>query len=175
MGVDMVPGMPVFSGSIPSEEPAGEHVAAMFGQGRTLVSPFGMARFVASVQAGKLVQPTLLAGDDAAHHAAHDDDAAAAPAPRVPLTSGESAGLHTLMREVVASGHLEDLGSLSPDTAIGKTGTAEYGNEDPPRTHSWVIAGHEDLAAAVFVEDGNLGSITGTPIMLDVLRAAQGS
>lgn len=179
VGVDMTPGIPVFSGSIPSEEPAGEHVAAMFGQGRTLVSPFGMARFVASVQAGKLVQPTLLAGDEGAgSESAGDDeadDAAAAPAPRVPLTAGESSGLHTLMREVVASGHLEDLGSLSPDTAVGKTGTAEYGNEDPPRTHSWVIAGHEDLAAAVFVEDGNLGSITGTPIMLDVLRAAQGS
>lgn len=79
------------------------------------------------------------------------------------------------MREVVTSGHLKELGSLTPDTAIGKTGTAEYGKEDPPRTHSWIIAGHGDLAAAVFVEDGNLGSITGTPIMLDVLKSTQDS
>ena len=74
----------------------------------------------------------------------------------------------------MSTGHLKELGSLEPDSAIGKTGTAEYGNENPPRTHSWVIAGHGDLAVAVFVEDGDLGSITGTPIMLEVLQAAQG-
>lgn len=164
VGVGMDVGIPVFAGSIPAEEPAAEHVAAMFGQGRTLVSPFGMARFQASVQAGKLVQPSIL------EHAP-----VSSTSPRRPLAGSEASDLQALMREVVTSGHLKELGSLTPDTAMGKTGTAEYGNEDPPRTHSWVIAGHGDLAAAVFVEDGNLGSITGAPIMLDVLKAAQDS
>lgn len=164
VGVEMDAGIPVFAGSIPAEEPSAEHVAAMFGQGRTLVSPFGMARFQASVQAGKLVQPSIL------EHAP-----ASSTSPRRPLAGSEASDLQALMREVVTSGHLKELGSLTPDTAIGKTGTAEYGNEDPPRTHSWVIAGHGDLAAAVFVEDGNLGSITGTPIMLDALKATQDS
>ena len=162
VGVEMDAGIPVFSGSIPTEEPAAEHVAAMFGQGRTLVSPFGMARFQASVQAGKLVEPSILA-----HEPASD------PSSSNPLEKSEAADLQTLEREVVSTGHLKELGSLEPDSAIGKTGTAEYGNENPPRTHSWVIAGHGDLAVAVFVEDGDLGSITGTPIMLEVLQAAQ--
>ena len=35
-----------------------------------------------------------------------------------------------------------------------------------------VIAAHHDLAVAVFVEDGDLGSITGAPIMFGVLQAA---
>ena len=162
VGVEMDAGIPVFSGSIPTEEPAAEHVAAMFGQGRTLVSPFGMARFQASVQAGKLVEPSILA-----HEPASD------PSSSNPLEKSEAADLQTLEREVVSTGHLKELGSLEPDSAIGKTGTAEYGNENPPRTHSWIIAGHGDLAVAVFVEDGDLGSITGTPIMLEVLQAAQ--
>ena len=163
VGVEMDAGIPVFSGSIPTEEPAAEHVAAMFGQGRTLVSPFGMARFQASVQAGKLVQPSILGHEPASE-----------PSSSHPLETSEAADLQTLEREVVSTGHLKELGSLEPDSAIGKTGTAEYGNENPPRTHSWVIAGHGDLAVAVFVEDGDLGSITGTPIMLEVLQAAQG-
>lgn len=162
IGVPMEPGVPAFPGHVPGDEPAGEHVAAMFGQGRTLVSPLGMARVQASIQAGHVVDPTLTAAGPEA-----------AKAPAKPLTDDEAQNVRILMREVVATGHLKDLGSLIPDTAIGKTGTAEYGNENPPRTHSWVIAGHEDLAAAVFVEDGNLGSITGTPIMRHVLEAAQ--
>lgn len=162
IGVEMEPGIPVFSGTIPDEEPAGEHVAAMFGQGRTLVSPLGMARFQASAQAGKVVNPVLIR-----------DQPSRSPEPQKPLSAPEAADLQTLMREVVATGHLKDLRRLAPDTALGKTGTAEYGNENPPRTHSWVIAGHKDLAAAVFVEDGDLGSITGTPIMRKVLEAGQ--
>lgn len=162
VGVEMDAGIPVFSGSIPTEEPAAEHVAAMFGQGRTLVSPFGMARFQASVQAGKLVQPSILGHEPASE-----------PSPSSSLETNEAADLQTLEREVVSTGHLKELGSLEPDSALGKTGTAEYGNENPPRTHSWIIAGHGDLAVAVFVEDGDLGSITGTPIMLEVLQAAQ--
>ncbi|GGC81491.1 hypothetical protein GCM10011512_05230 [Tersicoccus solisilvae] len=98
------------------------------------------------------------------------DGGSPSPGSRPALSAGDATNLRALMREVVATGHLSD---LTPDTAVGKTGTAEYGTENPPRTHSWVIAGHEDLAAAVFVEDGDLGSITGTPIMLKVLEAAQ--
>ena len=38
-----------------------------------------------------------------------------------------------------------------------------------------MIAEHEDLAVAVFVEDGGLGSVTGGPIMRDFLAAASAS
>jgi len=39
-----------------------------------------------------------------------------------------------------------------------KTGTAEYGTDQPPRTLDWMIAIQADLAVAVFVEDGASGS-----------------
>lgn len=52
----------------------------------------------------------------------------------------------------------------------GKTGTAEYGNDNPPKTHSWVMAVHEDIAVALVVEDGNLGSITGAPLAVEMFQ-----
>ena len=158
-------GVPAFAGSVPEEEPALEHAAAMFGQGRTLVSPLAMANLAASVAAGRPVVPRLVATEGLL-------DDAAPPAPEHPVTGPEAERLRTMMRAVVSSGHLEVLQGLEPDTAIGKTGTAEFGDEDPPRTHSWVVAGHEDLAVAVFVEDGDLGSITGGPIARDFLAVA---
>lgn len=166
-GMEARLGVEAFLGSIPDEEPPVQHAAALFGQGRTLVSPLSMAVLAASAADGGLVTPRLVATDGLV------DDAPARPATDAPLTAEEAAQLRTTMRAVVTEGHLDGLRALSPDTAIGKTGTAEYGTEDPPRTHSWVIAAHEDLAVAVFVEDGDLGSVTGGPIALEVLRAAR--
>ena len=167
VGAELDLGVPVFTGSLPEEEEPVQHAAAMFGQGRTLVSPLTMANLTASVAAGELVTPRLVATEGLL-----DDGATAQPAAEDPLTAQEAEQLRTMMRAVVASGHLGILQELRPDTAIGKTGTAEFGDEDPPRTHSWVIAEHEDLAVAVFVEDGDLGSITGGPIMRDFLQEA---
>jgi cell division protein FtsI/penicillin-binding protein 2 len=165
VGTDL--GVPVFPGSLPEEEDPAQHAAALFGQGRTLVSPLAMANLTASVAAGQLVTPRLVTTEGLL-----DGDATAGPGPEDPLTAEEAEQLRTMMRAVVSSGHLDVLQELEPDTAIGKTGTAEFGDEDPPRTHSWVVAEHEDLAVAVFVEDGDLGSITGGPIARDFLVAA---
>ena len=159
-------GVGTFYGSIPESEPPAQHAAALFGQGRTLVSPLTMANLTASIVAGELVTPRLVTTEGLVQ------TDAAQPSTATPLTSQEAEQLHTTMREVVATGHLDTFQVLSPDTAIGKTGTAEFGSENPPRTHSWVIAAHQDLAVAVFVEDGDLGSITGAPIMLGFLQAA---
>lgn len=159
--------VPAFWGEVPQEEPPAQHAAAMFGQGRTLVSPLSMAGLTASVAAGELVTPRLVGTEGLL-----GEGATAGPGPEEPLTAEEAEQLRTMMRAVVSSGHLGVLQGLEPDTAIGKTGTAEFGDEDPPGTHSWVIAEHEDLAVAVFVEDGGLGSVTGGPIMRDFLDAA---
>ncbi|WP_139318583.1 penicillin-binding transpeptidase domain-containing protein [Kocuria sp. CNJ-770] len=167
IGAETDLGLPVFTGAVPAEEEPAQHAAAMFGQGRTLVSPLAMANLTASVAAGELVTPRLVTTEGLL-----DDAATTGPGPAEPLTGPEAEQLRTMMRAVVSSGHLEVLQELEPDTAIGKTGTAEFGDEDPPRTHSWVIAEHEDLAVAVFVEDGGLGSITGGPLMRDFLAAA---
>ncbi|MEX5234310.1 penicillin-binding transpeptidase domain-containing protein [Kocuria arenosa] len=170
IGAETDLGVPVFTGSVPEEEEPAQHAAALFGQGRTLVSPLSMARLTASVAAGELVTPRLVTTEGLL-----DDAATAGPGPEEPLSAEEAEQLRTMMRAVVSSGHLGVLQELEPDTAIGKTGTAEFGDEDPPRTHSWVIAEHEDLAVAVFVEDGDLGSVTGGPLMRDFLAAASAS
>ncbi|HST72255.1 MAG TPA: penicillin-binding transpeptidase domain-containing protein [Kocuria rosea] len=166
VGLETDLGVPAFFGSIPAEETGAEHAAALFGQGRTLVSPLTMANLAASAAAGQLVTPRLVATEGLL------DEDPARPATDRTLTAQEAEQLRTTMRAVVTDGYLDSLQELDPDTAIGKTGTAEYGTEDPPRTHSWVVAEHEDLAVAVFVEDGDLGAITGAPIALDFLRAA---
>ena len=169
LGIGAAPdlGVPVFTGAVPAEEDPAQHAAALFGQGRTLVSPLAMATLTASVAAGEPVTPRLVTTEGLL-----EGTATPGPGPEQPLTAAEAEQLRTMMRAVVSSGHLEVLQELEPDTAIGKTGTAEFGDEDPPRTHSWVIAEHEDLAVAVFVEDGDLGSITGGPLMRDFLAAA---
>jgi cell division protein FtsI/penicillin-binding protein 2 len=75
------------------------------------------------------------------------------------------------MRAAVTDGYLSNLAALPGDPVIGKTGTAEYGNKDPLQTHSWVIAAQGDLAVAVFVEDGDLGAVTGAPMVEAFLKA----
>ncbi|WP_278857089.1 penicillin-binding transpeptidase domain-containing protein [Kocuria palustris] len=158
-------GVPAFEGSIPDDEPTTQHAAAMIGQGRTLVSPLVMAVMAASVAEGELVSPSLVNQESEP-----GDEGSTTPGPEQPLTQGEAEDLQDMTRAVVTDGHLGDLRALDPDTAMGKTGTAEYGTENPPKTHSWVIASHGDLAVAVFVEDGSYGSVTGTPLMEKMLE-----
>jgi cell division protein FtsI/penicillin-binding protein 2 len=58
-----------------------------------------------------------------------------------------------------------------PGPRIGaKTGTAEYGDARPPRTHGWMIAVRGDLAVAVFVQDAVSGSQTAGPLLAAFLR-----
>jgi len=46
----------------------------------------------------------------------------------------------------------------------GKTGTAEFGTETPPRTHAWFIGYRDNLAFAVLVEDAGFGGEVAAPI-----------
>ena len=47
---------------------------------------------------------------------------------------------------------------------IGKTGTAEFGEGDPPATHAWFIGAWRDLGFAVVVEGGGVGGRDAAPI-----------
>lgn len=60
------------------------------------------------------------------------------------------------------------------EPVLAKTGTAEFGSETPPRTHAWVVALQGDLAVAVFVAEGELGSTSGGPLMQAFLDGAAG-
>ena len=56
----------------------------------------------------------------------------------------------------------------------GKTGTAEFGNADPPATHAWFIGFRGPLAFAVLVEGGGVGGRVAAPIAARFLAAAPG-
>jgi len=158
-------GLDAFTGAVPRDSAGTEHAASMIGQGKVQVSPLAMATLMAAVVKGSGVVPQLVDGHDGK----------STPAGGAPLTEKEAGDLRTLMRAVVTDGYLGILGDLPGAAAIGKTGTAEYGTETPPRTHSWVIAAQGDIAVAVFVEDGDLGAVTGGPLARAMLAAAAGS
>lgn len=152
-------GVPTFLGSVPADVGETEHAASLIGQGKVEASPLSMAVVAASASAGRTVTPSLLP--------------AAAPAPAEDrLADQEADALRQLLRGVVDRGSARFLADV-PGPSIGaKTGTAEYGQESPPRTHAWMIAVQGDLAVAVFVEDGASGSRTAGPLLEQFLRGA---
>lgn len=160
LGVDHDLGFPVFLGSVPENAATTEHAASMIGQGKVQASPLAMAVVAASVRAGHTVVPTLIAGREA-------------PEPDATLSSGEAGKLRRLMRAVVTEGSGAALRDVPGPPVGAKTGTAEYGTDDPPRTHAWMVATQGDLAVAVFVADGQSGSGTAGPVLERFLRAAR--
>ncbi|EMY34634.1 penicillin-binding protein, transpeptidase [Arthrobacter crystallopoietes BAB-32] len=155
-------GLEAFWGAIPREDNEGTaHAASMIGQSRVQASPLALAVMMASVVEGELVVPRLVDGYDGE----------AEPAKGAELTTEEADQLRSMMRAAVTDGYLANLAALPGEPVIGKTGTAEYGNQDPLQTHSWVIAAQGDLALAVFVEDGDLGAVTGAPMVEEFLTA----
>ena len=78
------------------------------------------------------------------------------------LTEAEAADLLELMGGVVEDGSASELSDIA-DVVGAKTGTAQYG--DGSRQHVWMLAVADDLAVAVFVEDGEYGSTTAGPLM----------
>lgn len=151
-------GAPAFLGDVPAEAGATAHAASMIGQGEVLASPLAMATMAASVAAGSTVVPKLVDGAEPA-----------AATPQAPLTSAEADVLRELMYAVVSEGSATFLGDVPGERVGAKTGTAEYGSEDPPRTHAWMVAIQGDLAVAVFVEDGESGSRTAGPLLSEFL------
>jgi cell division protein FtsI/penicillin-binding protein 2 len=57
------------------------------------------------------------------------------------------------MREVVTSGTGTAALAVPGAPVYGKTGTAEYGGDVPPRTHAWFIGWQGRIAFAVLVAD----------------------
>jgi cell division protein FtsI/penicillin-binding protein 2 len=167
----------------------------MIGQGKVLLSPLAAAVMAGSVAKGAPVAAQLVLnpnegvadpavagtetpGTTPAVPPSGDAAASAAPAPAPataagkPVTAAEAASLADMMRAVVTSGHAGFLSSV-PGAPVGaKTGTAEFGNDSPPKTHAWIVATHGDLAVAVFVEDGGLGATTSGPLLKEFLTRA---
>ena len=131
----------------PSDDAA--QASMMIGQGRILTSPLSMAGVAATVAEGRWRAPRLVSTDP---KSAAD-----------PPGSREVATLRTLMRKVVTEGTGTALAGVPGDPS-GKSGTAEFGNENPPETHAWFISFRGDVAIAVLVEGGEAGGRVAAPI-----------
>ena len=188
-------GAAAFLGSVPGEAEGTEHAASMIGQGKVLLSPLAAAIMAGSVAKGAPVVGPARAEPESAsvatasgspatgsrHAAGATPSGDASSTVRLPpplscperrSTAAEAASLADMMRAVVTSGHAGFLASV-PGAPVGaKTGTAEFGNDNPPKTHAWIVAVHGDLAVAVFVEDGGLGATTSGPLLKEFLTAA---
>jgi len=160
VGADYDTGFPSFFGEVPNDASGTGGAAAMIGQGTVLSSPMAMAAVAASVSGGRTIIPVLVDGEAAKTTAA-------------PLTAAEAASLKSMMRAVVTEGSGRSLADLPGPNVIAKTGTAEYGNDDPLKTHAWMIAAQGDLAVAVFVNTGQSGSKTAGPLLQEFLEGAR--
>jgi len=157
LGVDYDVGFASFFGSVPADPSATGRAAALIGQGKVQASPLAMAAVAASVTEGLTVVPRLVEGQQAEPKAA-------------PLTAAEARELKGMMAAVVEDGSARFLADVPGPQVLAKTGTAEYGEDTPPRTHAWMIGTQGDLAVAVFVADGDSGSRTAGPLLERFLR-----
>ncbi|HQH08105.1 MAG TPA: penicillin-binding transpeptidase domain-containing protein [Phycicoccus sp.] len=153
-----------FVGSVPETTPGTDLAAASIGQGRIEVSPLSVAVMAGSVARGSFLPPTLV-----------KEGAGAQPGMEMPLDASVVATLRDLMGKVVTEGSGGALVGAPGGPVAGKTGTAEYGTDVPPKTRAWFTGYQGDLAFAVLVEDGKSGGSVAAPIaraFLDAYRAA---
>lgn len=147
-GVGYEVGLPTGASVFPSPGDRVELAAAAIGQGRVLATPVHLASVAAAAFTGTWRAPTLLRDAD-------------------PPSSRLSAGAHDLlpglMRAVVTQGSARSAAGHVPGLA-GKTGTAEFGTEVPPRTHAWFVGYRSGIAFAVLLEGGGVGGRDAAPI-----------
>lgn len=157
-------GASTYDGSVPVNTDVLDRSAAMIGQGRDLASPLVMASVAGTVKNGKFVQPRLV--PEAVRHPYQAPES---------LDPNVVTDLRSMMRSVVTDGAGEALRGL-PGRPHAKTGTAEYGNASPRRTHAWMIGYQEDsdLAWAVLLEDGGSGGSDAGPIAAAFLKNLTG-
>ena len=153
-----------FDGSIPVNNGKTDKASAAIGQGRNEVSPLALAVMASSVARGSFIPPALVT----------DPKQQGSRAPQT-LDGAVVGQLRTLMRQVVTSG----TGTVMKDTpggpVHGKTGTAEFGSQNPPETHAWFVGYQGDVAFAVLVEKGKSGGTVAAPVAKDFLtRLAKG-
>jgi cell division protein FtsI/penicillin-binding protein 2 len=168
-------GVPAFTGEVPETTPGTETAASAIGQGRILVSPLAVADVAASAARGRALPPRLVlspvpedASEDAGDEQRDDlgDDQGDAEMSEI------ASALPDLMRAVVTDGSGTALADVPGGAVHAKTGTAEYGDSDPPRTHAWVIGWQGDLAFAVLVAEtpDAFGGQVAAPIAADLLE-----
>ncbi len=132
-----IEGITTLSGSVPPTVNVAERTEDGFGQGKVLVSPFGMALAAATVAAGKTPVPQLIEGRQTV-----------ITGDSTPITPKMLDGLRPMMRLVVTNGTAKDLDG-SGDVR-GKTGEAEFNGG----SHAWFAGYRGDMAFAALIVGG---------------------
>jgi hypothetical protein len=154
--------VPSFTCNYPNvDRSSGDYAASAFGQAQVETSPLGMASIVAGAATGTWRPPRILPTGGALAPTAQ---------PRT-LPANVDAELRTAMQAVVSSGTATSIGGSG---VAGKTGTAEFGTANPPKTHAWFTGYLGHYACAVLVQDGGFGGDAAAPLAARMLEAAQG-
>ena len=148
-----------FDASIPENNGKTDKASAAIGQGRDEVSPLALAVMAGTVARGSRIPPALVTSPE---------PAGAARTP-VPLEDKQISQLQDLMRGVVTEGTATTLKDVPGGPVHGKTGTAEFGNENPPKTRAWFVGYQGEVAFAVLVEEGKSGGTVAAPVAKDFL------
>ncbi|MER5357241.1 penicillin-binding transpeptidase domain-containing protein [Streptomyces sp. NPDC002785] len=153
-------GAATYDGSVPVATSDNDKAASTIGQARVQTSPLAMASVAATVKEGVFKQPVLV--PDAVKKRYE------APAR---LDAGVVESLRSMMRATVTDGAGWALKGIQGEPHA-KTGTAEFGDETPPRTHAWMIGyqGDRNLAWSVLLEDGGSGGSDAGPVAAKFLE-----
>ena len=136
LGIDYnVPGLTTITGSIPVGETALDKTEAGYGQGLTLVSPFGLALVSATAARGSTPTPTLVSGFETTQNETSD-----APAPQT------IEQLRELMGAVTEPGGTAS-GMQAAGKIFAKTGEAEITGG----SHAWFTGYRDDIAFATLI------------------------
>jgi hypothetical protein len=138
LGLDYkIDGLTTVTGSVPPTVDLAERTEDGFGQGKVLVSPFGMAMVAATVAAGKTPVPQLIEGKPTE-----------TTGDGTPITPKMLDALRPMMRLVVTNGTAKDIADQGD--VRGKTGEAEFDGG----SHAWFAGYRGDLAFAALIVGG---------------------
>lgn len=132
-----VAGLPTISGSVPPADDLVQRTEDGIGQGKVVVSPFGMAVMAATIARGSAPVPYLIAGRPTI-----------VEGDRPALDPEVIDGLRVMMRKVVTGGTAERI--IDQGEVYGKTGEAEADGG----SHSWFVGYRGDIAFATLLVKG---------------------
>ncbi|HPY24172.1 MAG TPA: penicillin-binding transpeptidase domain-containing protein [Mycobacterium sp.] len=133
----LIDGLTTVTGTVPATVDLTERTEDGFGQGKVLVTPFGMTLAAATVAAGETPMPHLIAGRTTVETGEHP-----------PADPGALEGLRSMMRLVVQDGTAKDI--RDSGEVYGKTGEAEFAGG----SHAWFAGYRGDLAFAALIVGG---------------------
>lgn len=157
--------------TLTEQSDSADRMMTAMGQGQTQVSPYHMALITASIaNGGVLMKPYLV--DKVENHSGKVIEKRT-PKEHKKLMEPEEANKLKEYMTAVATYGTASIFSQAGYTAAGKTGTAEYSN-DEEKTHSWFIGmcdvDNPKLVVSVIIEASD-GRISGTQVAKQVFDA----